>query len=104
MIDVHVKGNQVTFVADAETQEELRDAETYEKKEMIVAEALHERWSFIRPEEIGALTDSPVLATEVCYDSKGNLEYYDKVCWYPGYELRDWLVELQAGSTIFTLV
>lgn len=104
MIDVHIRGNQVTFVACAETQEELRNAETYERKQQVVADALHERWEFIRPEEIGALTDSPVLASETRYDKHGNLEGYNQVCWYPAYELRDWLLELQNGSTIFTLV
>lgn len=41
----------------------------------------------IAPEQVGALTDSPILTNEVCYDDNGDVTHIGDVYWYPGYQM-----------------
>jgi hypothetical protein len=42
-------------------------------------------WEWIRPEEIGALTDAPILSNTVKRDEDGKLVNCDRVYWFPDY-------------------
>jgi hypothetical protein len=60
----------------------------------------------VRPEEIAALTDAPILS-DAGRDDHGELQMTpeSKVWWYPGYATRDPLDDLiEKGETVFTRV
>ncbi len=60
-------------------------------------------WDWLRPEEIGALTEAPILSDDVERDDNGDLTYVGRVYWYPQYEVSDPLEKLlRDGSVIFT--
>jgi hypothetical protein len=51
---------------------------------------------------IGALTSSPIIASGVMRDDRGEIEKVDKVFWYPGYQVQSELEELlRDGSVTF---
>jgi len=52
-------------------------------------------WEMIRPEEIAALTDAPILADDVERDDRGRLTAVGRVYWYPEYQLLDPIEELR---------
>lgn len=74
---------------------ELADAlrEGYQRAESLVSEWLHEAFEFIRPEEIGALTDAPILCDcdGLDYPDTGDREIRDDaaIYWFPDYMIRD---------------
>lgn len=80
----------------AELADALRDG--YWKAESLVAEWLHEAFEFIRPEEIGALTDAPILCDcdGLDYPDTGDRETRDdaRIFWFPDYMIRDPWAEL----------
>lgn len=45
-------------------------------------------WEMVPPEDIGALTDSPILSSDIERDGSGNVVYCGKVYWYPAYAVR----------------
>ncbi len=58
---------------------------------------------WVRPEEVGALTDSPMLG-DVAYDDSGDITEIEKakIWWYPDYQVRSPLEDLaEQGRTIF---
>jgi len=59
-------------------------------------------WEAIRPEDIGALTDAPIIG-HTDQDERGNvLDAYD-IYWYPEYELKNPIEELKNnGEVTFT--
>lgn len=98
------------FTADAETQRELEDAYFaggYPAAELAVAEALRGEWEFIRPEDIGAMTDSPLLARSdtIVRDDEGNLVEVGRVAWFPDYAMHNpWMDLIMHGRVTFELV
>lgn len=76
----------------AELAEALRDG-GYPRGESLVAEWLHEAFEFIRPEEIGALTDGPILVDcdDLDYPDTGDRVIRDdaQVYWFSDYMIRD---------------
>jgi hypothetical protein len=78
----------------------------YYAAEFRVAEHLHEVMYFIPPENIGALTDSPILSPDVEYpdDARGPVPYGDTpVYWFPNYMVQDPWAELRnTGRVVFT--
>ena len=63
-------------------------------------------FDFVRPDEIGALTDAPLIAYDVQRDDNGDLQVNDatKIWWYPGYQVRSPLQDLaEKGETVFTV-
>jgi len=105
-----IRQNTVMLTADNESRAELaallRDDNGYNRAEGYVAEELHERWEFVRPEEIGALTSSPIIAEcdGLDRDEDGELIAVGKVAWFPDYAIADPWEELRnTGRTIFTL-
>jgi hypothetical protein len=98
-----VRQNTVLLSADNESRSELADAFRsggYPRAEQYVGEALHERWEFVRPEEVGALTDAPILAEcdGIVRNDNGDLTEVGKVCWYPNYQVFDpWAILRNTG-------
>lgn len=63
----------------------------------------NDAYEWLLPEDIGALTDAPILGYEVEHDDDGAVMYVERVYWYPQYETRDPLAELLEGRLVFTL-
>ena len=42
-------------------------------------------WTWIEPEQIGALTDAPILSNDAGYNDDGIMEIDGDVWWYPNY-------------------
>lgn len=51
-------------------------------------------WSFVRPEDIGALTEAPILTEEIEEDNQGNVLKVGTVYWYPQYDVSDPVAKL----------
>jgi hypothetical protein len=58
-------------------------------------------WEFIQPEEIGALTSSPILSDSAERDDFGKLLKVDQVYWFPDYAVRSELDELYENGEVF---
>lgn len=75
----------------AELAEALR--ESYNRAESLVSEWLHEMYEFVHPEEIGALTDAPILCDcdDLDYPDTGEREFLPNAefYWFPDYMIRD---------------
>lgn len=57
-------------------------------------------WEFVRPEEIGALTDGAILADWVDRDDDGKLTGVGKVYWDSNYQVTSTVGELLAGRAV----
>jgi hypothetical protein len=58
----------------------------------------------IHPEDVGALTSSPMFATDVVYADDGSVASVNQVWWYPNYAVDDPADRLiDTGSVSFTL-
>jgi hypothetical protein len=55
---------------------------------------LGEGWSFVRPEDIAALTDAPILTEEIETDNQGNVLWVGTVYWYLQYDVSDPVTKL----------
>jgi hypothetical protein len=44
-------------------------------------------WSMLRPEDISALTEAPILSEEVDFDNQGRARNVGTVYWYPQYDV-----------------
>ena len=56
----------------------------------------------IAPEQVAALTDSPILTNEVRYDDNGGVAHIGDVYWYPGYQVHHFgEVLLEQGYVTF---
>lgn len=51
-------------------------------------------WSLVQPEDVGALTDAPILSEEVETDEQGEVRGVGTVYWYPQYDVRDPVAQL----------
>jgi len=61
-------------------------------------------WSWLNPEDVGALTEAPILSDGASYDDDGAMEVYGKVWWYPNYMVDELSVVLHDdGKLIFEL-
>lgn len=61
MLNTYRTPGGLKITAGNEARRELAEADGYWARESLVAEWLHEAFEFLRPEEIGALTDAPIL-------------------------------------------
>src|SRR5579872_232493 len=46
-------------------------------------------WSWVRPEDISALTDAPILSDDIEYNDHGDVVSVGAVYWYPQYDVTD---------------
>lgn len=95
--------------ADQDGQDDILLAQlsTHTSPEAVISEALHEQWEFINPEEIGALTNSPILAKsdEIVRDEEtGEITSVGTVAWYPQYEVTcPWSRLVDYGEVVFSI-
>ena len=54
----------------------------------------------MRPEEIGALTDAPILSDDIEYDDEGEVVRVGVVYWYPQYDVADPVAQLLASGSV----
>lgn len=60
-------------------------------------------WTFVSPEDIGALTEAPILSEGIDYDNHGKVQHVGVVYWYPEYEVKDPVEQLlENGFVDFT--
>lgn len=59
-------------------------------------------YSIIKPEDIGALTDAPIIASEVSYNDDGEIELPEdaKIWWLSDYMVLDEMEILRTGKTV----
>ncbi len=57
-------------------------------------------WSLMRPEDVGALTDAPILSEDIDTDDQGNVGSVGTVYWYPQYDVSDPVAELLQNGYI----
>jgi hypothetical protein len=73
--------------------------------EDIVEHQICNGWDWIHPEDVGALTDSPILSNSAEYDEDYNLIKIDSVFWYPNYQIHDIVKKLiENGHVDFDMV
>jgi hypothetical protein len=98
-------GNLV-ITADNEGRRDLAEAYAaggYDRAEMEVAESIvpNSELMFIPPEQVGALTGSPILG-EAAWTDDGGMDVYGAVFWFPDYMVRDPWEELKnKGRVVF---
>lgn len=106
MLNTYRTPGGLKIAACNEARRELAEADGYPARESLVAEWLHESFEFLRPEEIGALTDAPILGdcATIERDDLGELTATGgPVWWFPAYAVRDPWVELMSrGRVTFT--
>ena len=72
------------------TIEEIRSAHGIDAAlETLLEDHLGNGWEIVPPQEIGALTSSPILSDEVERDDEGKVREVGRVYWYPDYQVRD---------------
>jgi len=85
-----------------EGRDELNSDEfTYPDFEEMIEWQLCNGWEFIWPEEIGALTDAPILSDAAERDDKGVLTSVGRVYWYPQYQVHNPVEELDRRVSIY---
>jgi hypothetical protein len=77
----------VQEIASKEITADSKLAETIEWQ-------LSNGWSFVRPEDIAALTEAPILSEEIDFDSQGTARNVGTVYWYPQYDVFDPITKL----------
>lgn len=107
-INAERTGKTLTLTADAETRDDLNEiylhGAGYLAAEALVAECLHGQWEFVSPEEVGALTDAPILCDEVVYEDNGDKTITGVIAWFPQYETADpWSRLADTGMVCFTI-
>lgn len=89
-------------------REIIEGIKAHKAGETILAEMMEDiicnsAWAFLAPEEIGALTDAPIIGSEVFHDDLGNIETTGNVYWFPDYMIEDPAKILyKAGQIVFT--
>jgi hypothetical protein len=71
--------------------------------EMLLEDHFCNGFEWVKPEDIGALTDAPIFSDDALYDDQGNLIECGHVWWYPDYQIFDPVAELfKNGEIVFT--
>lgn len=106
--DILTDGNlHITLLTEArEDVQEIPSSQTMDADNKL-AEIIHWQlangWTFLSPEDAGALTDSPILSEDVNYDDHGNAQHVGIVYWYPEYQVKDPVAQLlENGFVDFT--
>ena len=68
------------------------------KKEIFIADLLETAnyigngWEELQPEDIGALTEAPIIAEDVSRNEDTNeIENIGSIWWFPDYMIKDWI-------------
>jgi hypothetical protein len=110
-IEIEKSEDGITLKLTPEGREELKDLRIdggmnwAKSHDAIFADMLEDHlvngWEFIPPEDIGALTASPILSDEVVRDDSGMLVSLGQVYWFPDYAVRSELDELYEAGEVF---
>ena len=57
-------------------------------------------WSWVRPEDISALTDAPILSDDIEYDDEGEVVRVGTVYWFPQYDVVDPVAQLLTSGYV----
>ena len=91
-------------ITEEEKQEFLGDNENSTSNERfanLIEDFLCNGWSWIHPEEIGALTDAPIISEDATYNDDGELTECGICYAYMNYQVHDPVDELfEEGSII----
>lgn len=68
--------------------------------ELLESHSCNGSYALVAPEDIGALTDSPIIAESVTYEDDGMATVEGQVWWFPDYAVRNELQELRDGQTV----
>lgn len=97
-------GGNLVITVTAQEQGELLAQEDLSSDgaffEAVEHELCNSTWEFVRPEEVGALTDSLILSDEAERDDRGELVNIGRVYWFPAYEVRSPLRDLANNGTV----
>ena len=59
-------------------------------------------WGVVNPEDVGALTDSPLFSDETVFDEDGDFESVGRIYWFPNYQIESPVETLyEKGEVIF---
>lgn len=102
-----LKNGTLKITADNQGRADLKEAwnelEYYPTEDFITEELRLQSFEFVRPEWVGALTDSPIITDELGIADDGTADYMGDVWWYPNYMITDPWEELKnKGRVIFT--
>lgn len=111
LVELSVKsdGLHITLLPGADVREEVEEIMANEDldADSQLAEVLewnlgNSDWTFVQPEQAGALTDAPLLSDQVETDDEGTVTRVGRLFWWPQYEVKDALETLlQEGEIIF---
>ena len=69
----------------------------------IIEHQLCNGWTWVQPEDIGALTEAPILSDNIVYNDNDIVEFINNVWWYPNYMIDNLIEKLYGdGYIIFT--
>jgi hypothetical protein len=111
VVNFEEKDDQLIITLTDEGREELENL-----KKLPIMDALYELfeyytcngWTWVKPEEIGALTDSPIISNDFEYIDNDkqfdDTKKYYSVYWFPDYMIKSEIEELEKGELIFIKV
>lgn len=106
--DTQANGNlRITLISESreDVQEiaSLRELTADGKLHEVIEWQLANGWTLVPAEDIGALTEAPILSEDIDYDDHGNVQHVGVVYWYPEYEVKDPVAQLlENGFVDFT--
>ena len=105
-VDYEITTEGLVFTADEETRNEIREllAEQFYAyvEEEVFEDALCNGLSWVYPEEIGALTSSPIFADGASEDN-GQFAPDTRFFWFPSYQVESHIETLMnTGRVVFT--
>lgn len=104
-VEFSVEDGQLHIRLDPEAREEveeLLDKPVDQAFAELIEYHLANGWTLLDPEDVGALTASPILSEEVQYDEDGNIASVGRVYWYPEYQVKSEIEELlEDGEVVF---
>ena len=99
----HANGVRIILLPEAREDAQAiaaADLDADSKLSEMIEWQLGNGWSWVRPEDIGALTDAPILSDDIEYDDHGNVVSVGAVYWYPHYDIADPSVQLLTDGYI----
>lgn len=106
-IDEH---GHLIFTLDAEAREELKEKMSEDFFYADIEDIFHNSdlsgncdLDTLRPEQVGALTDSPIFAEGIEHDPDGVIGRTENVWWYPNYQIENPAeILINTGEVMFT--